>query len=121
MLNGIPIETWLDKTQAERVDFSFDIADAQTSILREIQLDNDLRKEILSINPGSGGVEWNGFPTEKVPNNLDCTAKICDVGGLCTLQRYPEKDVYSESIIITTTLQATTFDPRVLKLFCWDK
>ncbi len=109
----------LNKSQAEGVDFSSNIPDSEVSILRGIQLDDGLRKEILSINPGAGGTEWSSFPAEKVPNYLNCVAKICKIGGSCVLQGYPNKEVYSESVIISANLQ--TFSPKVLKLFCWEE
>ena len=111
----------VNKGQIEKVDASPKIHDVEVGILREIQLDNNLRNEILSINEDSLPIEWSGFPEEKIPNYLNCTAEICKVGDLCILEGYPDKEVYSESVIITTTLQVLEFDPRVLKLFCWNK
>lgn len=108
--------------ESENKDDDFPrIHEAEIAILREIQLDNDLRNEILGENPGSDGLSWTGFPNEKVPNYLNCVARICNVGYLCILQNPPQTDLYSESIMISTTLQATKFDPRQLKLFCWKK
>lgn len=101
-------------------DFSR-IHEAEIAILREIQLDNGLRNEILDAQESSLPIEWNGFPAEKVPNYLDCVAKICDVDDSCMLQNPPQTDIYSESVIISTTLQTVVFDPRQLKLFCWKK
>jgi hypothetical protein len=110
----------LNKESKDKDDFSR-IHEAEIAILREIQLDNDMRSEILNATPGSNGLSWTGFPNEKVPNYLDCVAKICNAGDLCILQNPLQTDIYSESIIISTTLQATKFDPRKLKLFCWKK
>ena len=99
-------------------DFSR-IHEAEIVILREIQLDNDLRSEILGVNPGSDGLSWTDFPDEKVPNYLVCEAKICNIGDLCVLNDPLQTDIYSESVIISATL--TEFDPKQLKLFCWKK
>lgn len=119
LLISIVLLVVLGKTQIEKVDISSNIADAEVSILRGIQVDNKLRNEILSIPESSLPVEWNGFPEEKVPGNLDCTAKVCKTRGSCVLEEYPDKEIYSESVIITTNLNTPgEFDPRVLKLFC---
>lgn len=109
----------LNKGQVGKIDTSSDIQDTEVGILREIQLDEELRSQILSMIPGESGIEWNDFPNEKVPNYLTCKAKICIVGSACVLQGYPDKDVYSESVIISANLQ--TFSPKVLKLFCWNE
>lgn len=95
------------------------IHEAEIIILREIQLDNDLRSDVLGVNPGSDGLLWVGFPNEKVPNYLICEAKICNIGDLCVLNDPIQTDIYSESVIISANL--TVFDPKQLKLFCWKK
>ena len=99
-------------------DFSR-IHEAEIVILREIQLDDELRSDILDVNPGSDGLSWTGFPDEKVPNYLVCEAKICNIGYLCVLNDPLQTDIYSDSVIISATL--TEFDPKQLKLFCWKK
>ena len=77
-------------------DSSSKITDVEASILREIQLDNNLREETLNINENSLPTQWVGFPQEKIPDYLDCEARICNIGDLCILEGYPNKDVYSE-------------------------
>ena len=99
-------------------DFSR-IHEAEIVILREIQLDNELRNSVLDVDPVGGGLSWTGFPNEKVPNYLVCEAKICNIGDLCVLNDPLQTDIYSESVIISATL--TEFDPKQLKLFCWKK
>lgn len=107
-------------------DEFFEMAyDAQISILREIQLDNSLRSDILYTE---GEVEWedSDFPPEvknkiegETPDWLEeCVAKICNPGYPCQLEDSQEANVFSEFVIISADLD--TYNPRVLKLFCWD-
>lgn len=100
------------------------IYNSQLSILRDIQLDSDLRNEVVGT---SGTVEWTdeNFPsetktriTDKTPDYLECEAKICDPSTPCLLTEQQEEDVYAESVLISSDL--TFFNPRVLKLFCWE-
>ncbi len=95
----------------------------QIEILREIQLNDSLRAEIIGTN---GEVRWEDFPSEtkqKIQDKKpawfeDCQAKICDSGESCELDEPQEENVFSESVIISANI--TEYNPRVLKLFCWD-
>ncbi len=116
----------LSKAETLQADVSPAIKDVEISILRDIQLDNTLRAEILAT---SGEVEWTSFssaaPGTKtkiegvIPSYLDCSAKICNPSSPCSLNSTVEENVYVESTMITSTL--SSFNPRVLKLFCLEK
>jgi len=110
----------------QREDISEQVYDIEISILREIQLNNTLREEVLNLEIG-GGIEWDNalFPAEtkdkisdKTPEWLECVAKICPPENLC-LGEESEKNVYVQSVLITSTLDI--FNPRQLKLFCWEE
>ena len=99
------------------------VYDIEISILREIQLNNTLRSEILGT---SGIIEWDDFPPKtknkienRMVNWLECVTKICPVESPCLLDGESEKSIYAQSILITSTLD--TFNPRQLKLFCWER
>jgi hypothetical protein len=109
-------------------DISSQVYDSQISILREIQLNENLRDLILNAE-GTLPIEWDNFPpqikqevNQKIPDYLECTGKICEADKECYIEEQPKKDVYAQSIVITTTLKT---DPekqlRRLKLFCWKK
>ncbi len=107
-------------------DMSAEIYKVEISILREVQLNNALRNDILSIeNPP---IKWEDFEAEglndlknkiisRLPNYLDCEAKICAINETCVLDKVFDKDVYAQSVSITAGL--TEYNPRQLKLFCW--
>lgn len=110
-------------------DMSEKVYEDEAEILKEIQLDNDLRNSILTVSivPIESGT--TGFPTdviakidERTPAYLDdCWAKICEVNENCYLDNLPpDKDVYAHSVIITVT-QGAGYSPKQLKLFCWVK
>lgn len=107
-------------------DMSSQFYDIEASILREIQLDDDLRADILNSNPPLE-IDDTGFPSSvkeriesRVPNYLECTAKICGILDDCELDESPEEEIYAEAVAITTTLET---DPekqlKQLKIFCW--
>lgn len=108
-------------------DISSQVYDVEVSILREIQLNDALRVEILNatvpieVTEGDVPQTW-GKITDRTPNYLDCKAKICRMGENCELEEYPEKDVYVQYVVITTTLETPEEEQlRQLKLFCWVK
>jgi len=117
----------IDKGYIKKRDISSEVYSAEISILREIQLNDTLRKDILNAGPPLP-INWSdgNFPlniknkiTNRAPNYLECEAKICEMEKICTMGGDSEKDIYAQSVIITTTL--TELDYRQLKLFCWVK
>lgn len=117
----------LNKGYLEKADISERVYEAELSILREIQTNDTLRVKILSA-PEPMPVPWEDarFPVEvknkiimRTPNYLDCVGKICDMAQICTIDESKEKDIYSQAVTITSTLQ--TLGYRKLNLFCWTK
>ncbi|HKZ34035.1 MAG TPA: hypothetical protein VJ142_02255 [Candidatus Nanoarchaeia archaeon] len=118
----------IGRDQTQREDVSSDIYSSMIAILREIQLDNSLRADIITT---SGTVEWDSgnFPANvknkiiaKAPGYLECVGKICATNDVCLLtqnQENQEKTIYAETAIISSTIQS--YNPRLLKLFCWTK
>jgi len=107
----------------QREGISEKVYDIEIAILREIQLNDTLRSEILGT---SGTIEWGDFPPKtknKIENRLaswlECIAKICPPESQCLLEEESEKSIYVQSVLITSTLDI--FNPRQLKLFCWEK
>jgi len=110
----------------QREGISEKVYDIEISILREIQLNNTLRSEILETN---GTIEWDDFSLQapktknkiiaKTPAWLECVTKICPPESTCLLGEESEKNVYAQSVLITSTLY--NFNPKQLKLFCWEK
>lgn len=104
------------------------------SVLRDIELNNNLRSEIVGIQGSNLPVEWDEFGVsapqteariiEKTPNYIECMGKICATNDVCLLSQDAQsqnqgKTIYAESAMISSTIQA--YNPRILKLFCWMK
>jgi len=112
----------INKGYIGKKDISSKIYEIELSILREIELNNELRNEILEIS---------SLPTEdiplnvtnkiesRIPNYLECKTKICEMNKICELNVYPNKNVYVQTVAITATSEI--YNPRQLKLFCWRK
>ncbi|MAG79031.1 hypothetical protein CMI40_01500 [Candidatus Pacearchaeota archaeon] len=115
----------IDKGYIGKKDISSKVYEAELSILREIELDDNLRDDILNSNLP---INWDNesFPqsvkdkiNERIPSYLECNAKICEMDKICALDKYIDKDIYTQSIAISANLEI--YNPRQLKLFCWDK
>jgi hypothetical protein len=107
-------------------DISSEIYDTQLSILREIQLNDAIRNDILNSSPLP--VNWtdSNFPEsvkdkigERTPNYLECNARLCAIGDTCDFVGGDSKDIYAQSVVVSSALEI--YDPRQLKLFCWTK
>jgi hypothetical protein len=99
----------------QREDSSSEIHDAQLNVLRDIQVNEDLRGEILQ------GV----IPTEvetKIDyrlNYLNCNVEICNLNEECLSDGLPEdKNIYVQSVAIIDPAGSLS---KQLKLFCWEK
>ncbi len=113
----------ISQSKGAKEDIPSRIHNDQIFILRDIELNNSLRSEVINQSLNTP-VEWANFPINlknrivaKTPNYMNCSAKICTMNDLCLLTGLQEKNVYAESAIIAATLQ--TYNPRQLKLFCW--
>ena len=104
------------------------IHEIEISILREIELNDNLRQIILKIDSNQLPLKWGNenFPVEitkvissRTPENLGCAVNICELDSICGMEEYVAKDVYAQKIIIAATLEI--YNPRQLKLFCWRK
>ncbi len=100
-------------------DISDRVYQAQIAILREIELDENLRTQILSAElEGDVPQDVLNKIEQRKPDYLTCVAKICKMDVLCESGEVPlDKDIYSQPVAITT--DSASFDPRQLKLFCW--
>ena len=116
--------TILNKGYIKKDDSSSEIYNIEITILQDIQSNNSLRQEILNTNPLP--VNWSDFPPNvknKIildpPAYLECEGKICELSDSCLLEKSIDEDIYSRSVLITSTL--TNYNPRQLKMFCWGK
>jgi hypothetical protein len=106
----------INKGYFERNDFSIRVYEAQIAVLREIELDDGLRTDILN-SIGEVPESVLNKIKERIPDYLTCESKICDLNEICEINKDIEKDVYAQAVAITADLE--TYNPKQLKLFCW--
>jgi len=104
-------------------DSFIEMSKKEIAILRDIELNNTLRTEILGAPLPT---EWSSFDSslqktrdriiELTPPNLECIAKICDLDDSCTTDGLSGRNVYAEAVFISSDLN--TYFPRQIKLFC---
>ena len=119
----------IDKGYIGKKDISSEMYKVQLSILREIQIDDNLRTSILNISAENLPADENvpqavvDKVNERKPDYIDCKVRVCKLDEVCSLDIYPQeavgKDIYAQSVAITAIL--TEYSPRQLKLFCWEK
>ncbi|MBU4070094.1 MAG: hypothetical protein KJ646_03880 [Nanoarchaeota archaeon] len=116
----------VNKGGFKRNDNAERIYEIELSILREIQTNTELRADVLAVE--STPVMWDDpdFPLSiknkilsRLPNYLDCEAKICALNETCSLEKAIKQDIYAQAIAITVNVGTDPFNPRQLRLFCW--
>jgi hypothetical protein len=109
-------------------NFSKEIYEKEVNILREIQLNQTLRSEILSSPVPASSIQENlpeGLENkvlQETPSYLQCLVKICYLEEDCYLEGAEieiKKNIYSRSVPIFSNL--SFYSPRQIKLFCWEK
>ena len=78
----------------------------QTLTLKIIQMDNDLRGKVIV------GTLTNTDIENIIPDYLDCNLNNIPAN-------LEDKEIYAKSVLITTDM--INYDPKELKLFCWEK
>lgn len=117
----------LNKGYLQKTDISNRVYEAELSILREVQTNDSLRTKILTVaEPMPVPWEDTRFPSElkdkitvRTPDYLYCVGKICNMTQTCVTTENTGKDIYSQAVTISSTLQ--TLGYRKLNLFCWTK
>ena len=117
----------LNNQDASNKKKSEEIYKQQAFALRIIQLDDNLRGKIMSVDSNYLPTDSdNNFPSDinnsinnAMPDYLICKSMICLFGNKCVLGSAPaKKDIYVKSVLITT--DGTGYETRELKLFCWE-
>jgi len=117
----------INQNSSSNTDISDKVYNIEVSILKEIQTNETIREDIANVPlplPSAWGSP--GFPGSvkdkigsRIPNYLNCTAKICFLNDSCSLGESVDKDIYSQSIAITAVLNQQVY--RQVNLFCWQK
>ena|SRR3989344_4142891 len=104
------------------------ILDNENIILNEISQSSDFRNivlqqqedvEISNNTIESGLSSIYNYARQRMPPQLNIKLKICSLNVVCGLNNYPQVNVYSQSIAITSNV--TTYNPKQLKMFAWQE
>jgi len=118
----------INQQSLKQPDSSSIIYNSEISIIRNIEMNNTLRGEILNVIDLDLPLNSDNitFPSEvKVkissltPSFLSCGAQICNTNDSCNYWKNTKNELYSQDVLITANL--TNYNPRKLKLFCTTK
>ena len=104
-------------------DSSLLVYDSEYAILREIQLDNNLRSDILAATISIGGSDAPQDVKDKIedrkPAYLECEAKLCKINDVCgSSSTIPnDRDIFVQSAFFGAN--QADYAKRKLNLFCW--
>ena len=117
LISGI-IALTINSSTLQKPKISEQIYSSQILTLKIIQIDDELRADVLD---GQVSAEINNTIDQTIPNYLECKSKICNFPSECNLdpETIPNKEIYAKSILITTNM--ASYNPKELKLFCWEK
>ena len=117
LISGI-IALTINSSTLQKPKISEQIYSSQILTLKIIQIDDELRADVLD---GQVSAEINNTIDQTIPNYLECKSKICNFPIECNLdpEAIPNKEIYAKSILITTNM--ASYNPKELKLFCWEK
>ncbi len=109
----------INKGYIGKRDISEQVYQVQLAVLREIQLNSDLRTQILSISlEEEVPEEVTAKINKRIPDYLNCTSSICNLSSVCPMEEvFIERDIYAQSVAIAA--EGEEYGPRQLKLFCW--
>ncbi len=107
------------------------IYETQRFALEQISKNETLRGMIMTYDVSTPGdadelaikAAIDGVAGKLLPAYLGFDTRICGVSDACGILTYPagadRKDIYSDEILITSTLD--TYNPKKLRLFAWEK
>ncbi|MEK6842262.1 MAG: hypothetical protein AABX84_00445, partial [Nanoarchaeota archaeon] len=101
-------------------DSSVFVYDSEFAILKEIQLNNLLRDDILQTTIPAGEGEAQDIPPSikdkietRAPGYLKCKAKLCSINDICTITTAPhDKDIFVQSAFFGSN--SVSYSPRKL-------
>jgi NADPH-dependent curcumin reductase CurA len=108
-------------------DISDEVYSMQTSIFRDIQLNESLRSAVIGASLPSNWSDFNSGDLVQVRDEIldstfggfECEAKICSPDDVCKMQESLEREIYAQSVLMGA--DSDSYSPRQLKLFCLEK
>jgi hypothetical protein len=98
--------------------------------LQEISNNEELRQKVLNIQTNEDNVydvSSSDSNVQVIANSIDSIIpedyvfkfKICELDSACGLQNLPDKEVISQEVSVSSTLD--NFSPRKIRIFVWKK
>lgn len=113
----VSVLTLILSAQSFKEDRNGEVYKKQALALKIIQSNDNLRQDIIN---GQVSQEIVDILDKTISDDLACEAKICISNSECNLDAPPEKrEIFAKGILITSTKSA--YNPKELKLFCWEK
>ena len=100
-------------TRQDDTDQEGEILKIERHILDQVSQSEALREEVLRGDLSTVEI----LVEESLPEDYSYVVKTCNVGEICALNFYVDAEVYTEEVLITSTLE--TYSPMILKLFFW--
>lgn len=104
ILNSVPIKK---ENKGEKIYLE------QENILRDIQLNDSLRTEVLNESEEN----ISKFIKKNIANYLECNVTISSLDNNSILEK--DKEMYVSSVYIF--VEGSNYNPKKLKLSCWEK
>ena len=106
-------------TKFPEKDKSEEVYDTQRLILNQVALNDTLREEVL--NSDGEAIQTENFIRQIAPAHWNLEVKVCEIEQICKMENYIEKNVYVDEVLIASTLYEYPENPKILKLFVWEK
>ncbi len=131
IIGGVMLFIYVEKVQKpQQEDFIYQTI---RSALRDIANDEDYREAVLKGCDGC--CPTCSFPSEQdyrdtletrlrevIPIEYEFRFKICKLESACGLVGgLPAKEVFSEEVSVSVTLDSDDFEPKKIRLFVWEK
>ncbi len=101
----------INSNAVQKPKLSEQIYKEQANILKVIQMDNDLREKVINEDLTDDDEIYNAIE-DIIPDYLGCALDNIPAN-------LENKEIYAKSILITTDMEK--YEPKELKLFCWEK
>ena len=121
LISGVLLFVMKSNNQTSKEEVGLRIMKLEGAILQEISGNLTFRNQILN---NQISLSLNAFVENRKPKNYDFQLAICGLNVACPLPpgtKYPDpsKEIYSNAMAITTNI--TSYQPRQLKIFVWEK
>lgn len=95
-----------------------------TIVLEEIAGDNQLRNAVLEFyDDNSASARINSTIDQIIPPDLSYSYNVCGFDQICPFpgDLPAGREIYSDEVGISVTLNSDGFNPKKLRIFVWEK